>query len=298
MGDSYLAYKQNNLYTLSESSTSSRQLSSPRTIEDLLRQKYTSTLSKENSVSLSIPSPAAHLEHVLANSRFTKRSAEPNATPRFMPRQAQVSIKELEKALQDRDAPRRAPEKPAQVSYPQKATPRQQDPQKPLDNRQSLEIIQKLRQEVRNRSHFMEPEEPPDILEMNVLERNSYWLQAKMQKIESQRKAKQDKELDGCTFKPTLNTQRLRIPVSMRSKSPNASYTNQYARKKNFRSNSTGKLSARSTPRAVSRDEIYMSPFANYQISPSSRNVAYKAGINVNSFLSRAQPVVDYRYFK
>ena len=256
-------------------------------------------ISKENSFSLSISSPAAHLEQVLANSRFTKRSVESNssATPRFMPRQAQVSIKDLEKTLLDREMPKKSIEKVPQIAS-QKIIIKPQEPPKAPVNKQSLEIIQKLREEVKNRTSFMEPEEPPDLLEMNVLERNNYWLQVKMQKIEEQRKMKKDKELDGCTFKPSLNTARMRTPYSLRSKSPNTSYTMQYNRKKNYRSNSAGKLSARSTPKAISRDEMYVSPFVNHQISPSSRNIAYKAGLNVASFLSRAQPVVDYRYFK
>jgi hypothetical protein len=42
----------------------------------------------------------------------------------------------------------------------------------------------------------------PDLKSMNVVERSQYWKQQKEKKIEEQRKAKQDRELDGCTFKP------------------------------------------------------------------------------------------------
>jgi hypothetical protein len=163
--------------------------------------------------------------------------------------------------------------------------------------KQSLELIQRLREEVRNRSDFLEPEEPPDLLEMNVIERGAYWLQSRRLKIEEQRQAKKDKELDGCTFRPNLNTPRMRTPSSVRSKSPNSSYSQQYVRRKNYRSLSTGKLTSRFTPKDLRREEVQMSNFSASHLSPTNKNFAYQAGINLNSFLMRAQPVVDYRYF-
>lgn len=294
--NSYINLKQNNLCSISESSTSSRQLCSPRTIEDILRQKYTQNpcISKENSFTMSISSPAAHLEHVLANSRFAKRSTESatsanSATPRFMPKQAQVSIKDLEKRLKDSNQGR---------SVTQKIPPKEQtNLERPGVTRASLDLIQKLRQEVRNRSNFLEPEEPPDLLEMNVLERNAYWLQAKKQKIEEQRRANKDKELDGCTFKPVISTNRMRTPISRRSKSPNTSYSVQYERKRNYRSNSVGKLSSRSTPKLMNREDMYVSPYMPAQMSPSNQHYGYKAGF-LNNFLARAQPGMDCRYLK
>ncbi|OMJ73706.1 hypothetical protein SteCoe_27550 [Stentor coeruleus] len=294
--NSYINLKQNNLCSISESSTSSRQLCSPRTIEDILRQKYTQNpyISKENSLTMNISNPSAHLEHVLANSRFAKRSTESvtsanSATPRFMPKQAQVSIKDLEKRLKDSNPGK---------SFTQKIIPKEHaNIERPGVTRASLDLIQKLRQEVRNRSNFLEPEEPPDLLEMNVLERNAYWLQAKKQKIEEQRKANKDKELDGCTFKPVISANRMRTPISRRSKSPNTSYSVQYERKRNYRSNSVGKLSSRSTPKLMNREDMYVSPYIPAQMSPSNQFYGQKAGF-LNNFLARAQPGMDCRYLK
>ena len=335
--------RQGNFYSV-DSSASSRNMASPRTIEEILRQKYSglSSISKENSFSLSMSSPAAQLEQVLANSRFTKRQVESSSTPRFQPRQVQVSIKDLEKRLQEKEerslsrGTRSAiagrgevserverQDRPARQTRDNKELSNRRDREEGSnDNRdfrelrdpptfnkdtktsktsqitkQSLELIQRLREEVRNRSGFLEPEEPPDLLEMNVIDRNAFWLQSKRQKIEEQRKAKQNHELDGCTFRPTLNTPRMRTPSSVRSKSPNSSYSQQYVRRKNYRSLSTGKLTARFIPREMRNEELQMAGFVPSHLSPTNKNYSYRAGINLNSFLMRAQPVVDYRNF-
>jgi hypothetical protein len=42
----------------------------------------------------------------------------------------------------------------------------------------------------------------PDLKSMNIHERSKYWKEQKEKKLEEQRKAKKDQELDGCTFKP------------------------------------------------------------------------------------------------
>lgn len=343
--------RQTNLYSV-DSSSSSRNLASPRTIEEILRQKYSglSSVSKENSFSLSMSSPAAQLEQVLANSRFAKRQVEISSTPRFQPRQVQVSIKDLEKKLQENEKRSLSRggrgqifsnieggdksgkiEKVGRSEKEYRAVNNSKD-KRDLSNRrdresssndsrdfkdlrdvnnfnkdsktnktpnvtkQSLELIQRLREEVRNRSGFLEPEEPPDLLDMNVIDRNAFWLQSRRQKIEEQRKAKQDRELDGCTFRPALNTPRMRTPSSVRSKSPNSSYCQQYARRKNYRSLSTGKLTARFVPRELRNEELHLPEFVPSNLSPTDKNYSYRAGINLNSFLMRAQPVVDYRY--
>ena len=290
---SHFSLKQSHIFDLSGGISSPQQLLSPRsrTIEELLRKKYNSnpSISKDNSFSLTLNTPAANLEQVLAKSRFTKRSnnSAESSTPRFMPIEVQVSIKDLEKKISKE---KNSKEDVFLASKKDLQTIKH-------FGKQSLELIQKLREEVRNRAGFLEPEEPPDLLEMNVLERNNYWLLAKKQKIEEQLKEKKNKELDGCTFKPVLNVSRLRTHGSIRSKSPNTSYTMQYAKKKNFRSNSTGKLSSRSTPKGNSREYSYAYNFS-HQLSPSTNRVAYRSGCDMISLLNRAQPVLDYKYFK
>ncbi|OMJ80766.1 hypothetical protein SteCoe_18925 [Stentor coeruleus] len=42
----------------------------------------------------------------------------------------------------------------------------------------------------------------PDLKNMTIHERTKYWKEQKDKKLEEQRKAKKDQELDGCTFKP------------------------------------------------------------------------------------------------
>lgn len=247
----YANLKLNSLYSQSESLSTSRQYNSPRTIESILRQKYkqVSSISKENSLTINLSSPAAHLEYVLSKSRFTKRSTKSfnSESPKFIPLQAFVSIKDLEKRLKDSN-----PEKNPPKKVLSKIQNWNENPEK---NRASLEIIQKLRQEVRKKMCFLEPQEPPDFLEMSVLDRNIYWLQAKKRKIEEQRKMKKDKELDGCTFRPVVSSPRIRTPVSKRSESPNNSYLMQYEKKRNYRSNSTGRSYSKFILRKSSKNE-------------------------------------------
>ncbi|OMJ66472.1 hypothetical protein SteCoe_36658 [Stentor coeruleus] len=237
----YVNLKLNSLYSQSESISTSRQYNSPRTIESILRQKYKqiSSTSKENSTTINLSSPAAHLEYVLSKSRFTKRSTKSfnSSSPKFIPLQAYVSIKDLEKRLKNSYQEKKSPK-----NVLSKNLKRNESFEK---NNASLEIIQKLRQEVRKKMCFLEPQEPPDFLEMNALDRNNYWLKAKKQKIEEQRKAKKDKELDGCTFRPVISSPRIKTPVNKRSESPNNSYLMQYEKKRNYRSNSTGRSYSR-----------------------------------------------------
>ena len=176
--NSYINVKNSSVFNLSQSSNNSLQLLSPRsrTIEEALRQKYKhnsidSNISKDNSFSVIYNSPATNLEQLLARSRFTKRSNDtiPSFTPRFLPREAKISIKELErkikveKAMNEIKVENKSFEiKNKQIVY-NKAIPKQ-----------SLELIQKLREELKKRAGFSEPEEPPDIFEMNSLERNKF----------------------------------------------------------------------------------------------------------------------------
>ena len=46
------------------------------------------------------------------------------------------------------------------------------------------------------------PPAEPDLKSMNIHQRTKYWNEVKEKKLEEQRKAKKDQELDGCTFKP------------------------------------------------------------------------------------------------
>ena len=48
----------------------------------------------------------------------------------------------------------------------------------------------------------VEKAETPDLKSMTIADRSKYWKEQKEKKIEEQRKAKKDQELDGCTFKP------------------------------------------------------------------------------------------------
>lgn len=52
---------------------------------------------------------------------------------------------------------------------------------------------------------------------MSQSEREKYWLKMKEAKLESQRKLKAEKELEGCTFKPSLESNKFCTSVSNKS---------------------------------------------------------------------------------
>lgn len=86
---------------------------------------------------------------------------------------------------------------------------RRQSRKQPSQDSSKDDYIKFIRGAVQARSHILEHEEPPpDLLEMNVIDRNNYWMRQKEAKIEAARENKKVSEIDGCTFRPNLRTGR------------------------------------------------------------------------------------------
>ena len=93
------------------------------------------------------------------------------------------------------------------------------------------EYLNSLRQAVQLRAAVLQPEEPPNLLEMDVIDRGNYWHDSKQKKLELLKKQVEDKGMKMCTFKPVL-TPRLKIGARKeRSASEKLTYVDLYMKK-------------------------------------------------------------------
>lgn len=170
--------------------------------------------------------------------------------------------------------------------------------------------LQQLRNRVIARPKVLEPEEPPTMLEMSVIDRNNHWLKVKAQNLEKIKRNMIDKDLEGCTFSPVL-TPRMRFKnppsylqrESARSRSLNTSYYQLYLSKKQSINNSkdrSGKSCSpsssrkhRENPSKVLKSALLYSPLA-----PTSLKFSFKAGLDIKKFINAAQPAGKYEHSK
>lgn len=162
-------------------------------IEEMLRNKYAKQSPMKRSItSANLQSPRLKLEEVLAVSRFVNKSHEQNKNPRqiqdkkIAPKQAEISLQDLAKNIEHEEKLIRKSSQPRSCVPNLKLNlPVSQTPQKinkfidtPLTtsraDRNNSILIEKLRDQVRARPKILEHEEPPDLLEMDMLSRNQF----------------------------------------------------------------------------------------------------------------------------
>jgi hypothetical protein len=74
----------------------------------------------------------------------------------------------------------------------------------PSQESRMADNIATLREAAQGRSQTLEHQEPPDLLDMDVVDRNDVWLKQKQAKIAAAQEKKKDGETLGCTFRPNL----------------------------------------------------------------------------------------------
>lgn len=115
------------------------------------------------------------------------------------------------------------------------------------------------------------------LLNLSVLERNEAWLEEKNSKIDIRKKAKEEEALAECTFSPKIKNK------------------NQHNR--SVRDGASSNLSYISSPHSIEKYEfleqnsrVVQSKNMQYRpIAPYQVNVAFKSGIDLNSFMKRAK---------
>ena len=182
--------------------------------------------------------PRLPIEKKPISAYFTVRSAQ------FQPRYAEINLCGLDTQQAKQEVPP-SPKEPtlqSSSSVTSLASVREKI-LSDLSSRTRGPNIEALRAKVRSR-FTTEHEEPPDFLDMGVVQRNAFWTQQRDKKVEELRKAKSARELDGCTFQPRLAKSRpsslSNSMVSQRSSNSSrcSSYSELHKSKLRFRSTS------------------------------------------------------------
>lgn len=164
-------------------------------IEDIIRKKHIN-LSTSNSTTSQL-----QLESQPISNFIDVHS------PKFRPRVAEINIFKLEQQIRDlEDYSKPKPQPVPARLHMQHSGPVAPSAKTTLQAPQRTSI-QQLREQVKSR-FSKQHEEPLDLLDMGVLQRNEFWAKLKLRKIEEARKKKADNELNGCTFKPDIKPRR------------------------------------------------------------------------------------------
>lgn len=163
--------------------------------------------------------------------------------------------------------------------------------------------IEALRTQVKARySEAGQLEPPPDMLEMAVLERQAYFVERKEARLREKRERKEEEEVRGCTFRPSLTPRRSRsVQHSARpSRSVSAdrqkrSYYERYMHTKAMKDQGLSQMLPK-TEVSVGREERRELRKVAYQpLSPVGVKVGFRSGLNLTEFLVNAKPMVNYR---
>jgi hypothetical protein len=106
---------------------------------------------------------------------------------------------------------------------------------------------------------FQDTKDAPNFYDMTQSEREKYWIKMKEAKLESQRKLKAEKELEGCTFKPVLETSKQNISLNksfIKEQNDSMRYSDIHSKKQQLKSRTS-----QSVPRnTLSREPEAESP--------------------------------------
>jgi hypothetical protein len=181
----------------------------------------------------------------------------------------------------------------------------------PEDIKHRNDLLFSLRQETSSRGFILEPVDPCSV-DQSIHERSKVWLLKKQEKINEIRKNNEKNLLVGCTFKPIL-TQKSTSFTKNRNSSSASSYSDQYSKKKLYRSFLNTKASyysrvnisesVKNTRQAIAtpRSDAYLSslyspkPYSN--LSPIKVSLKYETGFS-RKFESKAMPMLNYSKLK
>lgn len=165
-------------------------------------------------------------------------------------------------------------------------TIKQNDRQAGFTNSELIKSAAKLRESLPCKS----PEVEKPVLD--VVQKGELLKKKRAQKIKEAEEKKKAKELDGCTFKPTLLTKSQvnesgscvihQSAGALKKKSSSGSSENKALTKHEFEESYE-----------LAQAKIYNAKYV--PMSPVTFHVKYKAGYNETNILAKAQPMVDYR---
>lgn len=153
--------------------------------------------------------------------------------------------------------------------------------------------LNELREAVSRRPNVLQHEEPPNLLEMTVIERGKYWSDKKEKKIERNRVIRDKEDLTKCTFSPDITPLKGLVQSTPKTAcSLNLSYSQIHLRGKMMsqsfscdKSKSTKSGTPKVQVRRAQQQEMYQS------LSPCNQRLSHKSGIDLVKFLKKSKPM-------
>ena len=150
-----------------------------------------------------------------------------------------------------------------------------------------------------------EPEtQHPAPKEKDFYSRTLNWKKQKEGKLEDRRWKNQLEEVENCTFKPSISSPSAPKPVQKPTQQKQSSYKTVQNKRRQARQKAESKperqkdseerLSIQVSTISEYQQEDIRKNFVYQKISPVPKPVRYREGFNLNSFMQRAQPMVDY----
>lgn len=143
------------------------------------------------------------------------------------------------------------------------------------EDTEKMKYLNELRLIVSKRTNVLQPEEPPNILEMTVLDRGDYWLDKKNKRIEKAKKETEKAEIQNCTFSPNI-TPINGLITSVPKPRLNKSYSQIYIEKKFPASQENSTVSPKVVEKTVIKPKKNPIPYSS--LSPAHQKLSYKSG--------------------
>lgn len=157
-------------------------------------------------------------------------------------------------------------------------------------NLEKMRYLNELRLIVSQRKNVLQPEEPPNLLEMTVLDRGDYWTKRKNNKIDKARKEAEIQNMENCTFSPDIT------PIQNLNRSePKTKLSKSYSQihyEKKYPVTKHDVLVKESEKKGVKEKKetvVYSS------LSPAHQNLSYTSG---KPFFSRLKKLKGKKFFK
>ncbi|OMJ79217.1 hypothetical protein SteCoe_20819 [Stentor coeruleus] len=176
----------------------------------------------------------------------------------------------------------------------------------PNDIESRNKLLFNLREKASFRGFLTEPQEPPE--GKSIHERTQRWLIRKKNRLESERKSKEDKSLSICTFKPKLISKKfysmIKTSRTQSSEGSNIDIRSRNRLSKAFTQNSKSvstlsclikptSTSSANSPRSFLYEKPYFAITPYEKITPIKMDVGYKHGFT-QRLKVKSQPMLNY----
>jgi len=128
------------------------------------------------------------------------------------------------------------------------------------------------------------------LLELSSIDRNELWLKQKAYKIEENRKKIEEKSMENCTFSPDLSPTTKGSALSYQFRS----FDTNYSQKLTFSKTASPMHQTAQSVKRTNSPENQTSCLTPISLSPHSKKIGFRAGINLKQFKLSAVPLFRY----